>query len=96
MEIRRFADPRKASAFVRMRDASANTKAIYTVLNPFDPTLIKSKGVDDASVTRRRRIFADCDPKRPADSNATDAEHAAAFAVAARIKEGPSEILRLA
>lgn len=86
MLIRRFVDHTSPASFVRECDASPRTKAIYVVMNSFDASLIKGKGVDDGSVTHRLRLLIDVDAEHPADTNATDAERAHAFSIIQAIK----------
>jgi hypothetical protein len=67
--------------------------AVYFTLNPLAPSLHQQSpdrvkpsrtAATDADVTARRWLLIDCDPVRPADTNATDAEKAAAGDVAGR------------
>lgn len=61
-------------------------RAIYTVMNPYDPQKITGAGVEDAAVTRRHWLLIDVDPDRPKDTNATDVELGYAMTVIARIQ----------
>ena len=83
LQPRCFLDHEEAAKWVASFD---NAKAVYTVLNPFDPSRIQGSGADDSAVIRRRWILIDVDPTRPADTNATDEELQAAVAIGGRIK----------
>jgi len=74
---------------------SGTAPGVYLTANPVDPRLLAratnrvkpyaKATTKDADVLRRRWIPLDLDPLRPADISSTDAEHAAALAVAADV-----------
>ena len=75
---------------------SGHAPAVYVLLNGASPTLPfgrnlrktgdQGPGATAANVPRRRWLLIDCDPVRPGTVNATDAEKAAALAVALAIR----------
>lgn len=71
MVVERFRDPVSAAAWAGQR---RDEKALYVVLNPFNPALVTGAGVTDAAIVSRRWLLIDVDPARPTDSNATDQE----------------------
>jgi hypothetical protein len=68
---------------------SGRAPAVYFTLNPVNPALLarannrlmnRAKSTtSDGDIVRRRWLFVDFDPKRPAGISATDAEHEAAL-----------------
>src|SRR5262245_43933024 len=60
---------------------------VYIALNPVRPTHPPSAAAKDADIVRRANVVVDVDPTRPADTNATDVEKAAARAVATAARE---------
>lgn len=60
---------------------SGRYKAVYFTLNPIEPGWGKPSASDQAIVSRRL-ILVDCDPTRPADTSATEAERDQAWETA--------------
>jgi KaiC/GvpD/RAD55 family RecA-like ATPase len=88
------------SDFQKMAEAAAQLEVarhagVYWTLNPVNPDLLaraanRTKGyADDTTkddhILHRRWLPVDLDPKRPAGISSTDAEHAAALALADRV-----------
>lgn len=103
-----FLDHAAAEAAIRRLEL-LEPPAIYVTLNPVNPALLaratnrieaKPKSTtSDPEVTRRRWLFVDVDPIRPAGVSATDIEMSAAMAVADailadRLRAGWPEPLR--
>lgn len=76
------ADPRRIAA--RALALSRSCTGVYVTLNRLRADLVGY--ASDGDVIRRVRLLIDIDPTRPADTNATDAEKAAARAVAEAIR----------
>ena len=67
---------------------SGRAPGVYQTLNPVDPALLGgARAATDRDVLRRRWLLIDCDPRRPADTSATDGEKAEARAVALAIRD---------
>src|SRR5262249_5880374 len=66
------------------REFSPRQKGFYLGVNPVAGPLDHCQRNEDP--TCRRWLYLDCDPKRPADSNATEAEHRAALDAAGAIQ----------
>jgi hypothetical protein len=73
---------------------SGNAPAVYAVMNGVTPDLPvgvglkgRSPGAKAADIPRRSWLLIDCDPVRPADSNATDGEKDLAFTQAEAIRK---------
>ncbi|MEJ7636463.1 MAG: phage/plasmid primase, P4 family [Singulisphaera sp.] len=67
---------------------SGQVPGVYFTLNPMAPHLAGGRrSAKDADITRRRRLLIDCDPQRPPDTSATDAEKAEALATASAIRD---------
>lgn len=88
-----FDDKIKLAERVSDWDGEGN---IYVSLNPVSPALKArannrtkrrvTEATEDAHILRRRHILIDADPVRPKGVSATEAEHAAAFEMAYKIK----------
>lgn len=87
-----FREVESAARAVARRD-SANVVGWYVTLNPVMPSLYarradrldtvgKDSTTKDNHVTKRKRILIDFDPSRPTGISSSDAEHAAALALA--------------
>jgi hypothetical protein len=75
----------------KVLELSGHAPAIYVVLNGIDPNLPlgrRKDGANAGNIPRRRWLLVDCDPNRQVNGtvNATDAEKAAAYAVAMAIR----------
>jgi hypothetical protein len=81
----RFTDP--AAAANQALRWSGKAPGVYFTLNPVQGDIPANRAAKDADVLRRRWLLIDCDPTRPADTSATDAEKAAAIARAGEIRE---------
>lgn len=75
-------DPEAAVSAVRDLDGPIGC---YVTLNPVASSL--DRNALDAHVVRRTRLMIDVDPVRPADANATDAEHRVARARGGDVRE---------
>jgi archaellum biogenesis ATPase FlaH len=79
-----FDDFAKAAAAVQAYSDDVAVKGVYVVLNAIDASLLSRANnrierfatltTSDKDVTRRRWLYVDCDPKRPAGISATNAE----------------------
>jgi KaiC/GvpD/RAD55 family RecA-like ATPase len=79
-----FDDFAKAAAAVQSYSEDVAVKGVYVVLNAIDASLLSRANnrierfatltTSDKDVTRRRWLYVDCDPKRPAGISATNAE----------------------
>ena len=72
MRVERFDAYEPAAAWAEEQGKTA--KAVYVVMNPFDPAAIKAKAVDDSAITRRRWLLVDVDPQRPVDTSSSREE----------------------
>ncbi len=103
-----FSDHAAAAAAIR-RLEQLEPPAVYVTLNPVQPALLARANnrievkprstTSDAEIMRRRWLFVDIDPVRPAGVSSTDAELSAAMAVADailtdRLESGWPEPLR--
>lgn len=92
-----FDDFQQAAKSVAGYAADGEVKGIYLVLNQIDPSLLSRASnrmqryanltTSDKDVTRRRWLYIDCDPKRPAGISSTDAECQLAMDRAEQIRE---------
>jgi hypothetical protein len=62
----------------------SDEKGVYFSLNPCPPDL--TKAIHAGDMLRRRWLLLDTDPERPEDSNSTEKEKAAAWAVTERMR----------
>jgi putative DNA primase/helicase len=87
--LSRFFGPDQLPEMVREAlRLSGKAPGIYWTLNPVDPALLGgTRAATDRDVLRRRWLLIDCDPRRPADTSATDAEKAEALDVARAIRD---------
>ncbi|MCL6563114.1 MAG: DNA primase [Firmicutes bacterium] len=96
--IGRFDDEAAFLRAVAQADADPLTTGVYATLNPVRPDApwrgprnqwrLGGRAAADGDILRRRWILIDVDPARPARTNATAAERAAAEAVAAALEAG--------
>ncbi len=78
-----------AAAYVQEQCAQYDVEAVWQGLNHIrQDSDIVSRGVADADIDYYTNLLIDLDPDRPADTNSTDAELAAAAESARRIKDG--------
>lgn len=89
MEVRRFDDYPPAAKWAEQ--AGETAKAVYVVMNPFDPTKIRGSAADDQAVTARRWLLIDVDPSRPVDANSSREELEIATGTARVVEEYLSE-----
>lgn len=92
-----FDDFSQAAKCVAGYAADGEVKGIYLVLNQIDSSLLSrasnrmqrfaSLTTSDKDVTRRRWLYVDCDPVRPAGISATSAEQALAMDRAEQVRE---------
>jgi hypothetical protein len=83
----RFTDLAAAAELVTaLSRQSPKLPAIYFTLNPVDPDLAEDKAAKDENILRRRWLLIDCDPKRPADTSATDEEKTSALELTERVR----------
>jgi hypothetical protein len=92
-----FDDFEKAAKLVLNYAADGEVKGIYFVLNEIDRNLLSracnrferyaAQTTSDKDVTRRRWLYVDCDPIRPAGISSTDAECQLAMDRAEQIRE---------
>lgn len=84
--VSRFGPGQTAAAAREALRLSGGAPGVYVVMNGVDPDLPLGqrvgKGATAADVPGRRWLLVDCDPVRPGTVNATDAEKAAALALA--------------
>src|SRR2546426_5826417 len=78
---------------------SGKAQGVYVLPNPVHPDLLaravnrvrrfvkKGAATDDTQIVRRRWLYIDVDPARPADISSTDGEHEAALALARDIRD---------
>ena len=76
---------------------SGKVPGVYLTLNPVNPDLLaraknrlepySKQTTGDTDVLRRRWLYIDIDPKRPAGISSTDDEHSAALARAREVRE---------
>ena len=81
----RFTDP--AAAADQALRWSGKAPGVYFTLNPVRGDIPTGRAATDSDVLRRRWLLIDCDPIRPADTSATDAEKTTAIAVAGKVLE---------
>lgn len=81
-QTERFHDYTAAGQWADEYDSVA--KAIYIVLNPFDP-VVAAGAATDSAVTQRHWLLVDLDPDRPTNTNSTDKELVTAWDVAERV-----------
>lgn len=62
-------------------------KGIYTTLNPIKSVDLDSPAAKDGDIVKRSWLLVDCDPERPTDTNATDAEKSAAWELAETVAD---------
>ncbi len=90
--VSRFGPGQTAAAAREALGLSGGAPAVYVVMNGVDPALPLgrrvTKGAAAEDVPRRRWLLVDCDPVRPGTVNATDAEKAAALALAETVRAG--------
>lgn len=68
------------SSLIDFVTAHNDAKGIYYTLNPISPDL--SRSANDGHILKRRWFLIDIDPKRPPDTNSSEAEHDFAGAAA--------------
>ncbi|PSR31630.1 MAG: DNA primase [Sulfobacillus benefaciens] len=99
--IGRFTDRDAFSAVIKTADALDDVAGIYITLNPIKKdapwtgrlnVLRSSKAAKDPDIAYRRWLLVDCDPKRPAKTNATQWEREQAFAKAGEIGRALQQI----
>jgi hypothetical protein len=71
---------------------SGRAPAVYLVMNGCDPAMpwgrdLREGGAKAENVPRRVWLLVDADPKRPGTVNATEAEKAAAYALALKVRD---------
>jgi len=93
-----YFDDHEALAAAAM-EVSPSAKGVYVTLNEIDSALLARRKnhaaaveageptTGDTSITHRRWMLVDLDPKRPAGISSSDAEHGASLALALRISE---------
>lgn len=84
MRVQRFSDHGSA---VRWAEQFTAARAVYVVMNSFDPQQVNGNGVSDIDVTRRNYFLVDVDPVRPTDTNSSDLEFAIARVVAEQVRD---------
>jgi P4 family phage/plasmid primase-like protien len=69
-------------------------KGVYFTLNPVLPDARPTKAVKDTHITKRALLLVDCDPRKAVDgdANSTDAEKAAAYDTALRVRDHLSSL----
>lgn len=91
-----FKDKRNAAALASQADSNVRPKGIYVTLNPVGSALLSranerlKPGIGrtvDADINHLRNLLIDIDPSRPKDTNSTEAEKAAALAVAVQVQD---------
>lgn len=89
MMVRQFTDHAEAAKWAEA--AAVHARAVYVVMNPFDPSKIRGTAVDDQAVTSRRWLLIDVDPARAVDMNSSREElemaTSTAFAIEALLTE---------
>jgi hypothetical protein len=79
-----------AARYTAELSTSGRYAGIYYALNAIKPGPIGGKGAADNDVLRRRLLLVDLDPRRPADTSATDGEKGHALTLA----DGVTDFLR--
>lgn len=82
-----FADVAAAAAWATAMNGR-ETRGVYFTLNPIRPEMVGTRAsATKADIVRRRWLPVDVDPVRPANTNATNGEKAAAWAQAHLVRE---------
>ena len=83
-----FRSVQDAAAYVQEQCSQYDVEAVWQGLNHIRADAAITRGVADSDIDFYTHLLVDLDPDRPADSNSTDAELAAAAESVRRIREG--------